>query len=327
MCVSPIEVKRKLGNSYRYVLVPCGKCSECLCKRQSGYTVRCIEEARKRGSIWFFTLTYSNDNLPYIEGFPSLRRSDVKKWKREVRRNYFRKTGVPFPDFSYMICGEYGTRTHRPHYHGYVCGLDNYHAHYLAKYWQDNYGFVLVKSIPFSSKDISCVSRYVAKYCVKPEGLKVPNSKVEKPRVQTSVGFGLPSDFDDRKSYYLDGVNPRTLQGFTRGSLDTIKNRLKYSFGGVSYSLPLYLKKKLLYEKGLSGNYKASALSHLLTSSLQFSLIEDVDSVLQSVEACEDSREAREKVARYFMGKESDIESRDYLSEKNLRSFLQRQKL
>lgn len=326
MCVKPITLRRRLGNRTITEVLPCGKCAECLKKRQNGYMCRCIEEARKRGNIWFITLTYANDHLPIVKGVPSLCREDIKKWKREVRRDYQRKTGNKFPDFSYLLCGEYGSRTHRPHYHGFLCGLDKYHAMVLSQYWQDHYGFTVFKFIPFSSKDVSCVSRYVAKYCVKPDGLRMFSDQVEKPRIVTSVGFGLPEDFESRKAYYLDGVNPHSLQGFTRGSLDTIQSRLKYTFDGVSYQLPLYLRKKLLYEKSFNGNLKASSLSYLLKMSVQHNIVEDFDRELRRLEGCKSEREITEALAKYCDGKANSLQSRQYVAEQDLLSSYKKDK-
>lgn len=45
-------------------VVPCGKCVECLKKRQQDISVRAQREAQKRGSMHFVTLTYSDEYLP-----------------------------------------------------------------------------------------------------------------------------------------------------------------------------------------------------------------------------------------------------------------------
>lgn len=46
------------------VVVPCGKCLNCLKNRQSQMVVRCKREADKRGSFGFMTLTYDEDHVP-----------------------------------------------------------------------------------------------------------------------------------------------------------------------------------------------------------------------------------------------------------------------
>lgn len=52
------------STSRREIVVPCGKCTECLKRRQLDLAVRAMREAEKRGSMVFCTLTYSNRYLP-----------------------------------------------------------------------------------------------------------------------------------------------------------------------------------------------------------------------------------------------------------------------
>lgn len=52
------------GMSSMKNIVPCGKCTECLRKRQNDIAVRAMREASKRGSMVFCTLTYDNEYLP-----------------------------------------------------------------------------------------------------------------------------------------------------------------------------------------------------------------------------------------------------------------------
>lgn len=66
MCVSPIMLSyTDCGRKLRRV-VPCGKCAECVKDKQNEFVIRSIEEQRKRGSMWFVTLTYSKDNVPVV---------------------------------------------------------------------------------------------------------------------------------------------------------------------------------------------------------------------------------------------------------------------
>ena len=50
---------------FRYTIVPCGKCIECLKKRQNDLACRCEREAVFRGSMHFVTLTYEDAFLPF----------------------------------------------------------------------------------------------------------------------------------------------------------------------------------------------------------------------------------------------------------------------
>lgn len=82
MCISPVTIRRRLPDYDRpldvqrlaryglkpyavdSITVPCGKCMECLQKRQNDLAVRCMREANKRGCMSFVTLTYNDDSLP-----------------------------------------------------------------------------------------------------------------------------------------------------------------------------------------------------------------------------------------------------------------------
>lgn len=48
-------------------ILPCGKCVECLKKKQDQFVVRFQEEAKKRGSLHFVTLTYNEESLPLAQ--------------------------------------------------------------------------------------------------------------------------------------------------------------------------------------------------------------------------------------------------------------------
>ena len=48
----------------KYRKVPCGKCIECLQKKQVELTVLAIEESKKFNTMHFFTLTYNPENVP-----------------------------------------------------------------------------------------------------------------------------------------------------------------------------------------------------------------------------------------------------------------------
>lgn len=69
MCTNPIELKRtdKVTNRIYSHVVPCGKCPECLNRKQNDNAVLSYLEACKRGQLVFVTLTYNNDSFPMRE--------------------------------------------------------------------------------------------------------------------------------------------------------------------------------------------------------------------------------------------------------------------
>ena len=71
MCLTPIYlpagkfVDESTGMTMvRYRKVPCGKCIECLQKKQMEQTVLAIEESKKFSTMHFFTLTYRPEDVP-----------------------------------------------------------------------------------------------------------------------------------------------------------------------------------------------------------------------------------------------------------------------
>lgn len=75
MCTRPISV-RLPPNPYEYirgyrsskvVQVPCGKCPECLGKRQKDISLRAYREAYKYGSCYFVTLTYAPNHVKFAQ--------------------------------------------------------------------------------------------------------------------------------------------------------------------------------------------------------------------------------------------------------------------
>lgn len=72
MCTRPITISIPASYSDRMrgvfepsqIQVPCGKCCECMKKKQNSIRFRVLNEAHKRGSMHFVTLTYNNDTLP-----------------------------------------------------------------------------------------------------------------------------------------------------------------------------------------------------------------------------------------------------------------------
>lgn len=98
---------------HREIEIPCGQCIGCRVQRQQMWAFRCLAEASQHRHNWFCTLTYSPENLP-LHG--SLRHRDWQLFAKRARRR--------LGSFRYLMCGEYGEQTQRPHYHALLFGLD-----------------------------------------------------------------------------------------------------------------------------------------------------------------------------------------------------------
>jgi hypothetical protein len=353
---------------------------------QNSYVIRSVEEQAKRGSLWFVTLTYANDNVPVAfdadgeiiesslvpvlsnpskyrphslaphlpldenerffteresdfeederdmplyayygrsalksnpwrgvdyaqldieaENFVhsdevcdldtgerprnvyTLNNKDITNWKKRCRRKIKYRTGANL-DFGYLICGEYGPRTHRPHYHALLVGLSDLDVLVFKQDWESKHGYTCFKKI--ASKDVERTARYVSKYITKQKCLEDPNvSKglVAKPRKITSVHYGVPGkkresmmkkdilgDLSDLPSFdNFDGVNPFWLDK----QIYRLTNSLKYKIDGKEYKLPRYYRQRLLYVKdALTGRYRPTALYSMVSSALQRRVQED----------------------------------------------------
>lgn len=91
-------------DSENLLLLPCGKCPSCRMAKMKEWSVRCELEARLYDRNCFVTLTYDEEHCPKY-----LRKDDLKQFIKALRNKGF--------DIRYFACGEYGTKTGRPHYH------------------------------------------------------------------------------------------------------------------------------------------------------------------------------------------------------------------
>lgn len=106
-CLTPFYKNDQITG--KYMAFPCGQCPECLKRRVSGWSFRLTREGRRSSSAYFLTLTYENPPMSK-NGFMSLQKTDVQKFIKRLRKTNGNK-------LKYYACGEYGSQTHRPHYH------------------------------------------------------------------------------------------------------------------------------------------------------------------------------------------------------------------
>lgn len=76
------------------------------------WAFRCLAEASLHRDNLFATFTYSPENLP---PHGDLRHRDWQLFAKRARRR--------LGPFRYLMCGEYGEKTGRPHYHALLFGL------------------------------------------------------------------------------------------------------------------------------------------------------------------------------------------------------------
>lgn len=229
MCMNPNYIKipesnlRIFNKSQRFLTVPCGKCDECRVNHAKEWAVRCMceyasntDDVKKR--CWFITFTYDNLHNP-----GKLNPRDMTLFFKRLRKQY--------PDYKikYFYCGEYGSRTFRPHYHAIIYNLPlddlvKYKQNFandmlfisdkLTKIWGN--GFVVVGALTLQS------ANYTARY-----SLKKNNTDCF---IRVSHGFG--------KNYFYQNMKDIVENGFL--TVSSNKSIVKASI--PKYFLKLYRK-------------------------------------------------------------------------------------
>lgn len=177
ICFNDTEIRQLKGASYQafisnpenIVSLPCRKCVGCRSDYRRDWACRCMHEASLHAENCFVTLTYSDDNLPNNAG---LDKTHYQKFFKKLRKQ--QNGGI-----RYYLCGEYGSLTHRPHYHAILFGycprdlilLDDqsrnehvlYYSTSLEKTW--GHGFVSIGDVNHNT--CSYVAGYIMKKRIK----------------------------------------------------------------------------------------------------------------------------------------------------------------
>lgn len=149
------------GDILRSLQLSCGGCIGCRVERSRKWAVRCMHEASLHPQNCFVTLTYDDEHCPKDGSL------NVRDWQLFAKR--LRKSG----GFRFYMCGEYGSRNWRPHYHALLFGRDFDDKLYDRRGSQDDkiyrsalldsvwgHGFASIGAVTFES------AAYTAAYCV-----------------------------------------------------------------------------------------------------------------------------------------------------------------
>lgn len=209
-CANPLYMP-KLG-----MYVPCGHCELCAQRRSREWSNRLLLEAEYHSSAIFITLTYSNANLP--DNF-SLSKVDCQLFMKRLRKNIW--SDGSDQKIKYYLCGEYGPKTQRPHYHAIIFGLRNCEEtkDLIERSW--NLGHVAVDS--FNADAGYYVAGYVQKKLYGQTGKKVYGRRLPPFSLQSQkLGY----------QYVIDNAKE-------------LKKKLTFSLHGRISSLPRYMRKIL----------------------------------------------------------------------------------
>lgn len=357
------------NDNYNYfrALVPCGKCAQCLRKRQSDLSARCALEARKRGSMCFVTLTYDNASVPIacllehvdcdtgevthsqslhqldrrklcrkkkdkelfgsllppddlhlecLRGFgnmssrkvkeyekdlvysesentlyrlhftPTLCSKDVRLWIKRSRMRYERQFGEKLPEFTYVVCGEYGSSTHRPHYHLGFFGLQKKHVDFLTAQWP--YGFTYTQQVNCINADgtdgFAAASKYIGKYMSKGE-FECPSvtcGYAVKGRLASSRGLGgdLPQELVNYfRCYDVFGeydINNPLPNDTVKKLVELLRSRAVITVGKSVFVLPGKFVRQIWYNKRSDNTFESSIVRKQISASLQCDAFNDL---------------------------------------------------
>lgn len=155
-------VRRDIHHS---LTLPCGQCGACRLERSRQWATRCMHEAQMHEENCFLTLTYSDEHLPSDW---SLDHRDFQMFMKRLRKHLGKKA------VKFYMCGEYGEKFDRPHFHCVLFGHDfddkrpwrqsasghkTYRSDVLEKLWP--FGHVEIGDVTFES------AAYVARYVMK----------------------------------------------------------------------------------------------------------------------------------------------------------------
>lgn len=196
--------------------------------------VRCMHEAQLHDANCFLTLTYSQEHLP---AGGTLVPEDWRLFMKRLR--HF--AGVPL---RFFMCGEYGERFRRPHYHALVFGFDFadktlwrstsagfrlYRSRSLERLW--HLGHSSVGSVTFDSAGY--VARYVTKKITHPDSSGYQSINLETGEVLEQVP-------EFCRMSLKPGIGARWFEKF-RGDLYP---RGKCVVNGVETSVPEFYRRR-----------------------------------------------------------------------------------
>lgn len=213
----PLPSLQEVKSIYPYfITIPCGKCQGCRIDHSREWANRLIMEKQYSTEAYFLTLTYDNEHVPKsfykakdfdetgeIHESLTLRMDDVSKFLKNLRKVY--GDGIRF-----YACGEYGEKTHRPHYHMILFNihLDDLQSYgmsdsfeiqespTISRIW--NMGRVVIA--PCNWQTCAYVTRYVTKKCTPEQRWKYEYFNIEPERCRMSRMPGIGRQwFDDHK--------------------------------------------------------------------------------------------------------------------------------
>lgn len=187
MCLFPLPNENFNSLAYKKGVreFDCGSCPECMRKRSNLWALRAVYESKSHVSNLMVTLTYdkfkysdrrNNEELPVNPNIVCNKRH-IQLFIKRLRKYLSTHSVLGVSSLiKYLCTAEYGSRTHRAHYHLILFGVNFPDIHYykkskrgnviymssiLTKLW--SHGICTIDSINVSG----AIARYCTKYCAK----------------------------------------------------------------------------------------------------------------------------------------------------------------
>lgn len=226
LCLTPYDIKNPSPSKLERVIpVPCGKCVNCRKNRANQWHFRLRQEEKRSDKAIFVTLTYDTDQVPITKnGFMSLDKTEhLTKWLKILRKWHYTKYDKDHR-IKYWLCGEYGGKTNRPHYHAIMFNVDKESIPETWKYGDIHVGNVAGASI-----------MYTLKYMVKDGKIPMHHRDDRVPefsRMSKNLGLNYIEDKKNVKWHKQD-----------------INRNYVVDKGGIKIPLPRYYRERIYTEE------------------------------------------------------------------------------
>ncbi len=272
LCKNPF-IRDPTGNVFKASLVsgnrdiavagipfPCGQCLPCRINKRRLWTHRLMLESYLHAENIFITLTYADEYLPENA---TLVKGDLQRFFKRLR-HYCRSAKI-----RYYACGEYGSKTRRPHYHAIIFGLGLSDGCLVAQAWP--FGRVHVGDCNVHTAQY--VAGYVTKKFVKKDDARVQeySTMSRKPGLAYGAVEQLVALMQDSRYAYLFEGNKKIPDGLRHGNRflpfdrflkGKICRLLEYDADATEYIHEMHLKYiQALHSGKYSGNYLVNALT------------------------------------------------------------------
>jgi len=247
----------------------CGKCSQCHDKYIRQWVFRLQRQQHETPNCLFITLTYDYNHIKMNKGKFTLHKPDYQLFMKRLRK------AMPDREIKYVLCGEYGSKQGRPHYHAIMFNVEMQDYQTILTAWGN--GHVHVGSVTPAS------IAYTFKYAVKGD-IKSRDWRQAKPFVAMSKGIGETFAFnisynkttgvDKNGNNFVRYAKIRQNKPHFQKKLDTLLQQPYYTIpnqngGVVKMSVPkFYLR---------SANYDTAQLGELYADVIQkkYSMLSD----------------------------------------------------